>query len=262
MPYQDLAYDAVQDEDVQQKGASAPAENFTNEGQYWRDENNIITYLTYDEFIADTDSVAIPLTPDTVPPIIRVVNGEPYFKMKNRFFVAFGSTNGNTIRTLYEFNADRYFNEGGQLPIQPLNSVKCGEYKSIPIFEADPTSSNERPDKVVAMTTSENGTETTTTTSEAGGTESSTGAATETPDAPNTTTEDTGTSVSPETVSTDPPPGAATGNSYTYGIMRAGYDRYDFNTGKKVVDSKTYSSTDPIISLPTPVPDIPPVGPQ
>ena len=262
MPYQDLAYDAVQDEVVQQKGASAPAENFTNEGQYWRDENNIITYLTYDEFIADADSVAIPLTPDTVPPIIRVVNGEPYFKMKNRFFVAFGSTNGNTIRTLYEFNADRYYNEGGQLPIQPLNSVKCGEYKSIPIFEADPTSSNERPSEVVAMTTSENGTETTTTTSDTGVTESSTSNATETPDASNTSTEDAGGSVSPETVSTDPLPVEATGSSYTYEIMRAGYDRYDFNTGKKVVDSKTYASPDPGASLPTPVPDIPPAGPQ
>lgn len=262
MPYQDLAYDAVQDEDVQQKGASAPAENFTNEGQYWRDENNIITYLTYDEFIADTDSIAVPLTPDTVPPIVRVVNGEPYFKMKNRFFIAFGSTNGNTIRTLYEFNSDRYYNEGGQLPIQPPGSVKCGEYKGIPIFEADPTSSNERPDEVVAVTANESGTETTTTTSEAGGTESSTGNATETPAAPNTSTENAGTPVSPDTVSNDTGPEAATGNSYTYTIMRAGFDRYDFRTGKKVVDSNSYSSTDPGISLPTPVPDIPPVGPQ
>ena len=162
MPYQDLAPDAGP-EDIQQKGADAPSENLPAEGQYWLDEYETITYLTYDEFVADIVSVAKPITENTMPTLVRVVNGEPFYTMKNRFFIAYASINGNVIRTLYEYNAEIVENSDRSKIFQPPGSVKCGEYKGLPIFEANPDVSNEPPGESSSVTMNEAGTTTKTT---------------------------------------------------------------------------------------------------
>lgn len=231
MPYQDLAYDAGP-EDVQQKGADAQSEDFPVEGTFWHDENGTITYLTYEEFVGDVGSVAKPLTNDSMPTLVRVINGEPFTTMKNRFFIAFASTNGNVIRTLYDFNKER-LELGGEI-FQPPGAVKCGEFAGIPIFEADPNLSQERPTDVVMTTTSQNGTTTTTTqNSTTGETTSTTDDVNSQPNSTPATPSISDESTAPSTV-TDPPPTGSTGTAYDYEVMKPGFNRYDFNSGKKV----------------------------
>jgi hypothetical protein len=235
MPYQDLAPDAGP-EDIQQKGADAPSEDLPVEGQYWLDEYETITYLTYDEFVADIVSVAKPITENTMPTLVRVVNGEPFYTMKNRFFIAYASINGNVIRTLYDYNAEIVENSDRTKIFQPPGSVKCGEYKGLPIFEANPDVSNEPPEESSSVTSNASGTTTKTTqNTKTGETTTTTKTTSETedqePDAgpatPNTET------TTPSTV-TEPPPTASSGTVYNYEVLKPGFDRYDFKSGKKV----------------------------
>lgn len=260
MPYQDLSFDA-NEEDILQRGAPNRAEDLPNDGQPWRDEDGNLTYETYAEFEADLENIA-KLEPGE---LARVIDGEPNYREKNVFWLAVASPTGPTARTLFEYNTQRVRN--GQSAFVPPGAFQSGEYAGVPKYTANLSAAQQRPDSITSSTTGANGTTTTTTTTSGGaGTvtssvvtpnATSTAGASSAVSSANNASPTAGTQ--PNTVTSDPVATRSTGNSYVYEPLRPGFDRYDFNRGKKIVNTEdgpsvpSSSSTAPPTAQPTPI---------
>jgi len=253
MPFQDLD-PKLDDNDIEddsvgasQGGADQSAE-IVEDGKPWRDENGILTYETFGEFEADKDNIG---KPAPTGQLVRVVDGAPNYADSNFFWVVFSPSEAEgetTFKSLAATNKQRI--EAGGKPFVPPGAVQIDELQGVPIFQADPKSSNEKPGTNTGKTVSKStGVTTTTTTSKSNSTTTKTESTTDTENTSTKTDKDvisktkTDSKVSPKTVSrTDPVATKSTGNAYVYEPIRPGFDRYDFNLGKKVFTPDTGGS--------------------
>lgn len=251
------------DNDTEEDPLVAPApgtdttDDLSEQGKPWRDENGILTYELFGDFEKDRNNVGRP------PPggqLVRIVDGAPIYANKNFFWVVFtpaeplGET---TFKSLAAYNRQRI--EAGSEPFVPPGAVQVDELQGVPIFQADPSSSNTKPGTNTGSTTSRtNGVTTTTTTSQTNTNTTTTESSVyddailrqaRTAPARTNTTGGGATSnrVSPTTVTgaqaqAGPAATRSTGNAYVYEPIRPGFDRYDFNLGKKVFTPDTGTS--------------------
>lgn len=246
--------DTEEDSTSPASAGNSQTSDITEKGQPWRDENGILTYATFADFEKDKNNIGRP------PPdgrLVRVVDGYPNYANKNFFWIATSPSQpeGDTlIQSLASFNKQR-IEAGGQAFVPP-GARQIDEFQGIPIFRSDPNSSDVKPESNTGTTTSRTtGTTTSTTTSynSANNTTTTTStveqnqtttpaAATATQSAANRTTSQR-TAPTPVTGQrAQPTATSSSGNAYVYEPIKPGFDRYDFNSGKKVFTPDTGSS--------------------